>query len=134
MRITMKKMTRKKKTPSKFSFFPFVATIFLIFAIAVLAVSNVRIYERRANLQNYINEKEEELRVLKERINETQESGPDGPDDDFMIEKMAREQLLLKRPGEEVIFITFPETETGEEVEKEEKESIWWNPLTWKID
>ncbi len=125
-------MKKKRISSSKFPLLAFLVTLFLMFSIVVLAVSNLRIYERRAALQGHIDEKEMELETLRERIERAK--APDGPDDDFMIEKMAREQLLLKRPGEEVVFITFPETEEIEAEEGDNKESVWWNPLTWTID
>ncbi len=133
MTATMRKTIKKKRASSaNFPLLAFLVTFFLVFAVVVLAVSNFRIYEKRAALQSHIDEKESELEMLKQKMD--QAKAPDGPDDDFMIEKIAREQLLLKRPGEEVVFITFPEAEEIETDNEEEKRSVWWNPLTWIID
>lgn len=130
----MKKMIRKKKVSRGFPFLTLLVTSFIAFAIIVLAVSNIRIYEKRADLQRHTDEKEAELEMLRERMNQTYNLSLDGPDDDFMIEKMAREQLLLKKPGEEVVFITFPENDSIESIEDNKKELRWWNPFTWYRD
>jgi len=126
----MRKMIRKKKNSNKFPLFVFLITLFIIFSIVVLAVANIRIYEKRASLQSYIYEKKTELDILKERIN--QGNIPDGAENDLIIEKIAREQLLLKRPGEEVVFIIPPES-APEVVKENKKEFKWWNPFTWTI-
>lgn len=130
----MKKMMRKKRDSHRFPFFAFFITSFIILAIIVLVVSNIRIYEKRRTLQNHIQEQEAELEILRERINQTQNLSHGGLDDDFMIEKMARERLLLKRPGEEVVFITSPEGDPAELIEGEKEEFKWWNPFTWNKD
>jgi len=85
-------------------------------------------------LQSHIQEQEAELEMLRERIKQAGNLSLDGPDNDFMIEKMARERLLLKRPGEEVVFITSPESDPAELIEDEKEEFKWWNPFTWNKD
>ena len=40
------------------------------------------------------------------------------------MEKIVREQLLLKKEGEEVIFITFPEREEKELEKEKEKNKL----------
>ena len=129
----MKKIIRKKKISQGFPLLAFLLASFFIFAIIVLAVSNIRIYEKRVSLQSHLDEKEAELEMLRERMNQTDNS-LNGTDNDFMIEKMAREQLLLKKPGEEVVFITFPESDSVELIEDDKKKFRWWNPLTWNKD
>ena len=129
----MRKMIRKKKISQGFPFLSFLFVSFVAFGIIVLAVSNIRIYEKRASLQSHLDEKEVELEMLKERVSQA-DNLLNGTDDDFMIEKMAREQLLLKKPGEEVVFITFPESNSVELIEDDKKEFRWWNPFTWNKD
>ncbi len=100
--------------------------VIILFFIITLAISNYKIYKKRDFLKEYISQKEMEVNTLRDRIEEIPQE-----EDDFLIEKMAREQLLLKKPGENVVFVTFPK-ETEEVVEEKREEFKWWNPLTWK--
>jgi cell division protein FtsB len=90
-----------------------------------MPISNYRAYKRRVELQQYISEKEIEINLLKEKMINL-DRFPDEADDDFLLEKIAREQLLLKKPGEEVIFITFPKKDDVKDEKKEEAKS-WWD-------
>lgn len=130
----MKKMIRKKRDSHRFPFFAFFITSFIILAIIVLVVSNIRIHEKRRVLQINIQEQEAELEMLREKIKQADNLSLNGPDNDFMIEKMARERLLLKRTGEEVVFITSPERDPAELIEDQKEEFKWWNPFTWNKD
>ncbi len=117
----MKKKIEKTKEVHFVSFlFSFAAVFLLIF----LVISNVRMFQRRGDIQSQIKEKEKEIRSLSQDHKEIEYP------EEYNLEKMIREQLLMRKPGEEVVFVSFPEEEVGQEIK--EQEVVWWNPLTWK--
>jgi cell division protein FtsB len=123
----MKKIKRKKDSLATKMIFSFIS-ICVIFAILVIGISNIKIYRKRAELQYQILEKEKELSSLILSRNQTDQEIMD-LDDDFLVEKIAREQLLLKKSGEELFIIKYSDDNGEEEIE--EKKAIWWNPFTW---
>ncbi len=102
---------------------PIIFSLIIIFLIIFLSISNFKIYQRRAVLRDQIKERESEITELSQRIKDMKEAEGEKFDDDFILEKIAREQLLLKKRGEEVIFITTPEREKEETIEGEEGEA-----------
>ncbi|MBZ1356456.1 MAG: septum formation initiator family protein [Candidatus Nealsonbacteria bacterium] len=121
---------KKEKKSLEMRAISFLFSFAVIFLIFLLLVSNIRIHQRRSELKAQIEIKEQEMNELRLRADYLE--GINLTEEDYLIEKMAREQLLLKKEGEEVVVFSFPE-----EVEEKEKEVIsefiWWNPLTWKI-
>jgi cell division protein FtsB len=118
-------MKKKRIKPDPSPALASLVTLLILFFVVALAISNYRAYKRRVELQQYISEKEIEINLLKEKMINS-DRFPDEVDDDFLLEKIAREQLLLKKPGEEVIFITFPKKEDVKDEKKEEAKS-WWD-------
>ena len=116
------KKNKNKKTV-EYKFISFVFSLAVIFLIVFLIISNLRIYQRRIDLKNQIREKEVEIKELSEKIKNIEKSEGDNIDDDFRLEKIAREQLLLKKRGEEVVYITIPE-ETEEEIAETERSGL----------
>ncbi len=124
--ITMKSVRNKNRKNNKSKWHNIVCFIFsfiIVFLIVFLIISNLRIHQRRANLQSQIEKKEIEIKELSEKIKDIKELNGNSFDDDFQLEKIVREQLLLKKEGEEAIFITVPK-EKKEEI-KEKKETSW---------
>ncbi|MGI6637339.1 MAG: hypothetical protein ACOX2Z_03300 [Minisyncoccales bacterium] len=118
-------MKKKRIKPDPSPALASLVTLLILFFVVALAISNYRAYKRRVELQQYISEKEIEINLLKEKMINS-DRFPDEADDDFLLEKIAREQLLLKKPGEEVIFITFPKKDDVKDEKKEEAKS-WWD-------
>jgi cell division protein FtsB len=118
-------MKKKRIKPDPSPALASLVTLLILFFVVALAISNYRAYKRRVELQQYISEKEIEINLLKEKMINL-DRFPDEADDDFLLEKIAREQLLLKKPGEEVIFITFPKKDDVKDERKEEAKS-WWD-------
>jgi hypothetical protein len=98
----------------------------LVFLIVFLIVSNVKVYQRRVDVRIQMQEKEKEVAEFSQEV-ETN----DYPEE-YSLEKIIREQLLMRKKGEEVVYVSFPETDAIEE-EKDKGEFFWWNPLTWKF-
>ncbi len=99
------------------SFIGLLALTILIF----LLVSNSKLSQRKENLNSRINSLNSEIQAL-EKENQELKAGISQISQDSYLEKKAREQFNLKKPGEEVVaFIK----EEGDEEEKEEKENFW---------
>ncbi len=125
--ITMKGVrnkNRKNNESKQHSIVCFIFSLAIVFLIAFLIISNLRIHQRRANLQSQVEKKEVEIKELSEKIKDIEELNKDSFDDDFQLEKIAREQLLLKKEGEEVIFVTVSEEKEEETKQKKEKNLI----------
>ena len=118
-------MIAKYRKSAKYSF----QTIFSLFFIGVLALailiflftSNLKLSERKAELDSQIISLNKEFQVL-EKENQELKAGISQISQDSYLEKKAREQFNLKKPGEEVVaFIK----EDDKKEEEEKKENFW---------
>ncbi len=111
----MGKMKRKKENRPNFLFL-----IPLIGVIILLVVFNINLWnQRKITTAQLATTKEKLERVSGQEDIENYEE----ESDEKRIERMAREQLLLRKEGENVIVISREEEKEGEEeTEKEEKE------------
>jgi len=97
--------------------------------IGFLVVSNWRINERKSELMSRIESLKEEIQTLEEEKAKLL-AGIDMSQSEENKEKVAKDQLGLKKPGEEVVSIKQEQNE--EEVKQEEKKSFWqkiWEKL-----
>ena len=120
-----KKNKSKKHKETLFSIF-----IILLFVglIVFLIVSNVRVNKKRAQYISRIESIKEEIRILEEKNRELEEKNSNAGSEEH-LEQVAREQLGMKSPGEEVVVITKEEDKGNVEETKEKKN--YWNPKNW---
>jgi len=93
--------------------------LFLIF-------HNLRIYQKRAELQERTRELQLEIAELSQRGKLLQHQLEVSTTEEYQ-ERVLREQGLYQKPGEEVVTVLPPE----EPEQKQQKEKVWWNPWTW---
>ncbi len=124
MRINKKNKKEKNFVSRLISFF---FLLIIIFLIVFLIISNFKMFQRRTSLKVHLQEKQEELVDLSRQ--DDQENEP-FYSQEYNLERIIREQLLMKKEGEEVVSITFSEGLT-ESQEIQEQEIIWWNPFSW---
>jgi len=87
---------------------------------------NLRIYQKRAELQARAQELQVEIRELSQREQELQHQLDISATSEYQ-ERVLREQGLYQKPGEEVVTIL-----GGEEPEQNvQQEKVWWKPWTW---
>jgi len=98
--------------------------------IGFLAFQNIKIYQKRSELQTTLRVLEEQVGDLSQRKVELEEGIGEVQSQEYQ-EKILREQGLYKKPGEEVVTILPPEENQGETSSEEEKKRTWWNPLSW---
>ncbi len=108
--------------------FLFLLAVFLVFIVSFLLISNLRISKEREKLGTNLEYLEKQVDLLKEQ-NEEIEKGLSQAESREVLERVARERLNLKAPGEEVVAIKRPES--SEDESEEEKEGSAWNPKTW---
>jgi cell division protein FtsL len=87
---------------------------------------NVRLYQKRSELQQRAQELQAEIQELNQREQELQYQLEVSGTSEYQ-ERVLREQGLYQKPGEEVITILPGKTQE----QKEQKEKVWWNPWTW---
>lgn len=115
-----------KKNKKIKSFKDKIFSVFLIglvlFIIGFIVVTNWKINKRRGELIDRVSLLKEEVQKLEEKNKELKEKKLDSESEDY-LEKVARDQLDLKKPGEEVVVIQKEE----EEKEEEEERKSWWD-------
>ncbi|MCH8048523.1 hypothetical protein IIC44_00260 [Patescibacteria group bacterium] len=93
--------------------------LFLIF-------NNIRIYQKRAELEERAKELELQIAELKQREEQQEEQFTISNTKEYQ-ERVLREQGLYQKPGEEVVTIIPLEVPE----KKEQQEKVWWDPWTW---
>jgi len=120
--------TRKKRNYQSLFVSAFIV-ILTLGLIGFLVVSNWKINQRKSELMSIIESLKEEIQTLEEK-NAEWRAGIDMSQSEENKEKVAKDQLGLKKPGEEVVSIKQEQNE--EEVKQEEKKSFWqkiWEKL-----
>ena len=122
----------KKKGPGKELIFSVFFAILFIGLVAVLIGANLKINTKRQEMVNRIDELRKEIKDLESKNKELdKEVNASGSPE--ALEKIAREQLGMKKPGEEVVVINTDsqkEEKKPEEAKPEEQkagvfQSIW---------
>ena len=87
---------------------------------------NVRIYQKRTELEERAKELQLKIIELSQQEAELQEQFEISNTKEYQ-ERVLREQGLYQKPGEEVVTIV----PLKEPERKEQKERVWWDPSTW---
>jgi len=113
----------KKGKPYQTILFSLFSAILIFGVIGFLIYSNLKTYQQRRELNLRIESLKAEISALQEKKQELEASASKLGEEEY-LEKVAREQLNLQKPGEEVVTILSPEEEEKEK-EQEEKKSFW---------
>lgn len=89
-------------------------TLLVVGMALVLLVSSYRLYQERSLLQERSDQLAEQVQELEEQT-ELLEQGLEESQTDFYLEKTARDTLGMKKEGEKVIAVLFPEEKEEEE-------------------
>lgn len=121
------KNKRNKKSSIKNIFGYFVFFTLTIFLIVFFVVTNWKIYQRRASLAPKVEQLRAEVEALEKiKIELEKESSNIGTEDH--LERVAREQFDMKKPGEEVYVVQEEPASTEGSGEAKEKMS-WWEKI-----
>lgn len=101
--------------------------LLVVFFVGFFFFTNWKIYARRAELQATVSELEKEVKVMEEKNEELRERKEKRESSEY-IEEVAREQLELKKPGEEV-FVVQKEPAEDTSTNQENQEKSWWDKI-----
>jgi len=104
---------------------------FIVLSAAViffLGSTNWKIYQKKASLQTRVAELKKEADFLEQKNNELNKNLSYAKSDDY-LEMIARDQLGMKKPGEEVISIQKEETSSLQDNSRKEEDKTWWDSL-----
>jgi len=118
MSIIAKIKELKKHLPS------IILLLVIIFFVGFFISTNYKINKRRNDLQDRFSFLKQEVQALEEKNRELREAKLETESDDY-IEKVAREKLELKKPGEEVVVIQAEPTDNLPENQGNDK--TWWD-------
>ena len=121
---------KKNKKASFFRdlFFSVFIIIFILLIVGFFIITNWKINKKRAVLTARVESLRKEIQILEEKNKELKEEISQSGSEEY-LEKVAREQLGLKAPGEEVVVINKEEKEEQPEIKQNEKN--FWNPKSW---
>lgn len=98
---------RKQKRKS-FKYLLIVGGIFIAIVFILLLIADIRVYQKRAELNSRIENLKNKIQDIKDKNNNLQE-GIAKADDNNYIEKIAREELGLQKEGEKVFSFIIPQ-------------------------
>jgi len=90
--------------------------------IVFLSITNWKINQRRSELRTMLDQLKAQVQALEEKNKQLKENISYVQSQDY-LEQVAREQLDMKKPGEEVVVIQKEEQESKETKEKK----TWWD-------
>ena len=124
------KFKKNKKIKSiKSKAFSVFLIILVLFIIGFIVATNWKINKRRGELTNRISVLKQEVEKLEQKNRDLKEKKSETESQDY-LEKVARDQLDLKKLGEEVVVVQKKE----EQKEEQEEEKSWWDKFKniWK--
>jgi len=106
-------------------FFIRAGAIFIICLMAFIIIADVKIYQRRKGLEVEVSKYEQQIAQLKERNTKLEEEIGNSDNPDY-IEKIAREEQDMQKPGENVVSFIMPKTQ-----EQETSAQNFWDTKNW---
>ncbi len=100
---------KRKYNPWK-GLFIIAGGIIIFIILCLLVLDSVKIYKKRRELSSQIQSLENKMQDIKNK-NEELKQGALQVNDNQYIEKVAREELDLQKPGEKVFSFIMPQTE-----------------------
>jgi len=122
-------MNFSKKQKGKFSFNDFlikILAILLVIIIIILLMANIKIYKKRKGLESEVLKYERQIAQLKEK-NTNLEKKIENSDNTDYIEKVAREEQNMQKPGEKVVSFIMPVIKEQDQASVQE----FWNAKSW---
>jgi len=123
--LTKLRRNKKGRTDRGIFFSIFIAFLFLLI-ISFLTISNIKINQKRRKLMAQIHSLKDEVQRAEERKEKLKNEISQAKSEEN-IEKVARDQLGLKKPGEEVLVIKKKKKE--ESTMNKEKNKNWWDMI-----
>lgn len=115
---------KRKKSSWKNIFFSMFFIVLVVLVIGFLFITNWKIKQRREELYIRITNLKQEVALLEQKNQEIKERISQSESEEY-LEEVARDQLSLKAPGEEVVVVK-KESFFAEASEDKEEEKTWW--------
>lgn len=127
------KKNKKRKSWQNIAFSIFIG-LGLLLVVVFLFYTNWKINQRRAELIDRISALKEEIAFLEQKNKELEQKKSQIESREY-LEEVAREELGLKKPGEEVVVVQ-PESSFDENSEDKEERESWWEKIKsfWRRD
>ncbi|MBU2545192.1 septum formation initiator family protein [Patescibacteria group bacterium] len=120
-------MKNKKYKSIKERIISVILILIVVFFIGFFVVINWKINKRRSVLSEQVLTLEQEVREMEEKNRDLKNKKEETESDEY-IEKVAREQLDLKKPGEEV-YVVQEEGSASAEASADEEKQTWWDKI-----
>jgi cell division protein FtsL len=117
------KRNKKSSVKSMIGYFAF--SIFSICVIVFMIITNWKIYQKRVDLPERVAELKAQADQLEKQKKELEQNLSDVGTEDY-LEKAAREQLDMKKPGEDVYVI---QKEQEQPQQPEQENMSWWDKI-----
>jgi cell division protein DivIC len=104
--------------------------VLLFTVVIVLIVADYRIYQKRQGLIKQIEEYNKQINEIKQKNANLKEQITQSNNDDY-IEKVAREELNLQKPGESVVSFIMPEKKIENQEQKLSNTWFGWLSQSW---
>ena len=121
-------MEFRKKNQSSNTFVWVIFLAIFAFVAGFLVYQNTKLFQKRSELLKKTRELQAEITRLTQEGIQLQASITENQTLDYQ-EKILREQGLYQKPGEQVVTILPPQTQT--QVQQPPKQKHWWDPRTW---
>ena len=99
--------SRKQKRDPKKYILIIILGIFILFIVVVLAVADIKIYQKKQNYLSQVEDLKNKIQELEDKKSSLQQNIESSNNEDY-IEKIAREELDLQKPGENVVSFIKP--------------------------
>ena len=98
--------------------------VLILFVVGFIIYTNWKINRRRQELIDRVSVLRGEVQELEQKNRELKEKKDKAGSEDY-LEQVARDQLDLKKPGEEVVVVQ--KEDSSEENQEEEEKKSWWD-------
>lgn len=119
----------KKENTIQGAIFAIAVAIITVLVTVFLVVSNWRINQRKTDLTQKAESLKKEIQMLEDKITNLKANATQTQNQEY-LEQIARDNLGLKKEGEEVVVVTSEATTT--EIKTEVKKNFWqkiWDKL-----
>ncbi len=106
--VTDFKKNRKRNHSS--DFWKWLGGILILVFIVILIIANIRIYKKRQEFLSQLSSLKQQIRDIELRNSQLKQGIEKSNNTDY-IEKVAREELDLQKPGEKAVSFIMPKTE-----------------------
>lgn len=121
------KKNQKKNTGKRF--LTYLGAFFAFFILVILIINNIKIYHKRQEFLAQVESLKTQIKNIEEK-NSNIKQATSKTNDSAYIEKVAREELDLQKPGEKAVSFVMPEGKpTNDENQPKNNLRAWFKAL-----